>query len=85
MQFMPMLDFEDLANFYQLNSQCKAFLTPKNDDSLDYGDIFAQYRGHFMDPNRRTFLSRITKKYMSFPVVLKTVRNFEARKGIKFQ
>ena len=38
-----------------------------------------------MDPNRIAFLNRISEKYTSFPVVLKTVKNFEARKEIKFK
>ena len=79
--FMPMLDFDDMAKFYQVNTKIRALLT----ENVDYDYIFAKHIGNFMDPNRRAFLNRISEKYTSFPVVLKTVKNFEACKEIKFK
>ena len=73
--FMPMLGLDNMARFYQLNTETRALLN----DNLDFGKIFAQHKGNFMDPNRKAFLNRIREKYTSFPVVLKTVKNFEAR------
>ena len=35
--FMPLLDFDDMAKFYQVNTKIRAFLT----DGLDVGNIFA--------------------------------------------
>lgn len=79
--FMPLLDFDDMAKFYQVNTKIRALMS----NSLEVGNIFAKHKGNFMDPNRSAFLKRISEKYTSFPVVLKTVKNFEARKEIKFQ
>ena len=71
-----MLNFTDLAHFYQLNARCKAFLTPTLENKLNFNNFFENYRGNLMDPNRRAYLTRVREAKMPFPVIMKIVRNF---------
>ena len=47
---MPLLDFDDLARFYQINKTCKAILTPGDSKCLRF-DILFDKRTFIDSPN----------------------------------
>lgn len=95
-ELLPLLDFKDLASFYQLNKACKAVLTPSDPKCLRF-DVLLGKRADACDLEEgwQEKLSQLTQpqaeptfgKVMvaSLDMIMPTTPRLHERKGLQYK